>query len=378
MTQEHLSHFQSLLSPDFWIVELDLAPDITSQDPLLASLPSNDDNEMNNSLLDSEGNLTMFPREGFPSFPLQQRSSERVESPLFVSRDSSEAVHTPYSASLDPNDPEVARLNVGRSLQPTVEDVRDEGQAQGQISPQHPGSFNHFRQHTPPETDVNSSPEPTRIQMPMRAELEIAVDAGTQPFRRSHRSKRSIKYSRMHNSSKRSNKALFFPNQSSQVPGSSRSRSISTSSTQSLESSITSAYQSHYIRSHEALTSRFGERTEYRLQSHQIVEVIRMGDSFLRDDLGKFISSCLDTYERSLWNSFAPYAPHVGSPVERLFKSLNYAQILTQRCNIDPLRLRQARVLLQCYYEQLRKDPHIRNGRLKGRRDASSTAIDFL
>ena len=43
---------------------------------------------------------------------------------------------------------------------------------------------------------------------------------------------------------------------------------------------------SHYLRSFEVLTSKYGENTDHDLKPTQIIEVIKASDSFLRDHCG--------------------------------------------------------------------------------------------
>lgn len=368
---------QSLLSPSVQFVELVSSPDITSasQSPLSTPLASCEDNETHNSLLDSEWNLTMFPRENSPVFPLEQRLSERSESQLFVSREPSKGGNIPDPVWPDPNDldPDARRLSVERNFQPTVEDVSDyEGHARGQMSPQHKQSITILQRQ---ETVADSSPERTAIQRPHVADPHI-VDVRSRQLRNHDPSKRPFDFSQMqaNSSRKRARNDSIVRSQSSQVTDSSRA---STSSTQSLDTSSINTHQSHYMRSFEALNSRFGMSTEYHLKNDQIDKVIEAGDSIIRDDLREFISSYLNSHNRSMWDSCTPYAPHNGPSVERVFKSLRSAEILTQRCSIDHVRLRQAQVLLQCYYEQLCNDPQAKKRRARGR-NSSSVANDTL
>jgi hypothetical protein len=51
---------------------------------------------------------------------------------------------------------------------------------------------------------------------------------------------------------------------------------------------------SHYLRSFEALTSKYGENTNHNLKPAQVIEVIKAGDSFLRDHCVDFINSYME------------------------------------------------------------------------------------
>jgi hypothetical protein len=88
-------------------------------------------------------------------------------------------------------------------------------------------------------------------------------------------------------------------------------------------------------------------------------------------------SSCLTHYDPSLWNASTTYTPITGTLLERAFKILRYNDVLTQRCSIDPVRLRHARILLQWYNEQLRKDPQTIAKHSNGR-GSSSIALDTV
>ena len=137
----------------------------------------------------------------------------------------------------------------------------------------------------------------------------------------------------------------------------------------------------HYVRSFEALTSKYGENTDHDLKPAQVIEVIKAGDTFLREDCVDFITSYLEDCRDGLWNTPVPCPPLNGSLTENLFKSFHCAEILDQRIAVDPIRLRVMRILLFRYYEQLCKEsysnPELLSRRSRGR-DTASIATDIL
>jgi hypothetical protein len=120
--------------------------------------------------------------------------------------------------------------------------------------------------------------------------------------------------------------------------------------------------RSHYLRSFESLTSKYGEDTDFDLKPAQIIEIIKTGDSFLREDSVDFATSYLKSSQEKLWNT-----PLDGSLTE----------ILDQCAVVDPIRLRVARMLLLWYYEQLHSNPELLKRCSRGR-DTASIATDIL
>lgn len=53
--------------------------------------------------------------------------------------------------------------------------------------------------------------------------------------------------------------------------------------------------RSHYVRSFETLTSKHGEGSDFDLTPAQIIDVIKSGDSFLRERPGEFVMSYLES-----------------------------------------------------------------------------------
>jgi hypothetical protein len=139
--------------------------------------------------------------------------------------------------------------------------------------------------------------------------------------------------------------------------------------------------RSHYLRSYEIISSRFGEDTEYNLKPSQVIEVIKTGDSFLRDDSMEFITSYLDNYHDRLSQPPRIHPPLNGSLTKNLFKSFQCAKLLDRRISVDPIRLRVARILLFLYFERLcqeaQENTKILSFRSQGR-DTASVVTDLL
>jgi hypothetical protein len=117
--------------------------------------------------------------------------------------------------------------------------------------------------------------------------------------------------------------------------------------------SASSPSASHFLRSQNRLRARFGENSDYKLTSDQIIDVIEAGDSFLRDNPSEFVTSSLRDCTVTSCNTNVPYPTSDGTLIEKLFKCLRTAEILDERSLVDPIRLRIARILLFWYYEQL-------------------------
>jgi len=166
----------------------------------------------------------------------------------------------------------------------------------------------------------------------------------------------------------------------SMSPTHAQSRGISPVPNENLES-VEPDSRSHYLRSYEIITSRFGEDTEYDLKPSQVIEVIKTGDSFLRDDSVEFITSYLDNYHDGLSQPPRLYLPINGSLTENFFKSFQCAKLLDRRISVDPIRLRVARILLFLYFERLCQEAQENNKilslRSKGK-DTASVVTDLL
>jgi hypothetical protein len=363
------------------------------EDNLLSAL-SNLNDSVYNEMLDRDGNLTMFPS------PNEFLCSPN-DDPLFVSRSPSENGCNSPIASCQPRR---IKRPVRHIEYPTTPGSSKRPRRYHQLNSKPDQAADSSRSRSisissdesidPPSNNPPVSPPQERIAdvpfpliLPERqvnknrgfrdviANHDTHASARNRLIRLSGRFERPIEYTQTQDSGNNPQSNM----QSSQETGGSQSRSASISSGRSLETDsvgISPPHRSQYIR--EALASKFGENTDYNLKDDEIKAVIQMGDLFLRDDLVDFVSSFLHSYNSSLWDTSVSYAaPPAASVVEIVLKSLNCVEILSQRCKIDPLRLRQAQVLLHCYYEQLLKDPHVASGRSRGR-DSSSTAMDAL
>jgi hypothetical protein len=113
-----------------------------------------------------------------------------------------------------------------------------------------------------------------------------------------------------------------------------------------------------------------------------IIKVIEVGDSFLREDAASFVSFHLSQNQNSLWCHLVVSNPTANGPLtEKLFKSFHCAEILEQQSAVYPIRLRIARVLLYWYYEQLCIDTYTNQTLLSRHprgRNTASTATDKL
>jgi hypothetical protein len=138
---------------------------------------------------------------------------------------------------------------------------------------------------------------------------------------------------------------------------------------------------SHYLQSYNALTSKYGENTDHSLKPTQIINAIKIGDSFLLDNPVEFVTTYLQNCQAGIWNTPELCPPLNGSLNENLFRSFRCAEILDQRTVIDPIRLRIARVLLFWYYEQLYNElcetPEVLS-RCSSGRDPSTIITDML
>jgi hypothetical protein len=131
------------------------------------------------------------------------------------------------------------------------------------------------------------------------------------------------------------------------------------------------------------LTSTYGDHTENPVKSDTIIEIIRLGDTFLREDVGSFIETfCLGWSQKGVWDRPLLTNPTSdGTIIEKLFNSFRCAEVLEQGSALDPLRLRIARIVFYHYYEQLctssRSNPDFLSRRSRGR-DTASIATDKI
>jgi hypothetical protein len=97
---------------------------------------------------------------------------------------------------------------------------------------------------------------------------------------------------------------------------------------------------SHYLGLFDMSTSKYGDNTSYRLTLANIIDVIRAGDSFTREDSIIFMSLYLERLRDGLWHNPNLEGPPLdSSPVQKALKSFHYAEILEQRSTVDPIRL---------------------------------------
>lgn len=140
---------------------------------------------------------------------------------------------------------------------------------------------------------------------------------------------------------------------------------------------------SHYVRAFTILNSKYSDHPEHPLKPDTIIEIIKLGNSFLRVDVVSFIEYfCLGWSQNGLW-----YRPPLTNPTcdgtiaEKLFRGFHCAEILEQGSTVDLVRLRIARIFLYHYFEQLcvdsRTNPNMLNRRSRGR-DTASVVTDQI
>ena len=139
---------------------------------------------------------------------------------------------------------------------------------------------------------------------------------------------------------------------------------------------------SHFGIAFAILTSIYGDSSEYAFNSTVLIDIIKLGDSFLRVDSKDFIESFRLGSRDGLWGRPLLTNPTLDSTItERLFISLQCAEILEQGSAVDPVRMRVARVILYHYYEQLcitsQSNPSLLSQRSRGR-DTASVVIDKI
>ncbi|KAH8695746.1 hypothetical protein GQ44DRAFT_634738, partial [Phaeosphaeriaceae sp. PMI808] len=123
--------------------------------------------------------------------------------------------------------------------------------------------------------------------------------------------------------------------------------------------------------------------TAYTTLRDTIIEIIKLGDAFIRDDVESFIESFrLAWSQNGVWDRPPLMDPtRGGTIIEKLFNGFCCAEILEQSSAVDPVRLRVARVVLHHYYKQLcvdaRSDPNLLSRRSRGR-DTASVATDKI
>ncbi|KAF2193895.1 hypothetical protein K469DRAFT_548980 [Zopfia rhizophila CBS 207.26] len=115
----------------------------------------------------------------------------------------------------------------------------------------------------------------------------------------------------------------------------------------------------------------------------QLHNIIRFGDSFLREDAASFIKSfCRRWSHTGLWNY-----PTLSDPADdsskmgRVLRGFHRAEVLKRGSVVDRLGLRLSRVLLYHYFEELRIDIQTKlsiSELLPSGKDAASVATDKI
>ena len=120
--------------------------------------------------------------------------------------------------------------------------------------------------------------------------------------------------------------------------------------------SASSPPPTRYLRFVKQLDSLYGGCSANGLRN--ISDIIKLGDSFLRDDAVDFIESLRRGWGREgLWYRPTLKNPTIGSSVvERMLRSIRFANTIEYDSTVDPVRLRMARIFLYHYFEQKRLD----------------------
>jgi hypothetical protein len=113
--------------------------------------------------------------------------------------------------------------------------------------------------------------------------------------------------------------------------------------------------QSRFYRMRASLTSMYGDKTKHGLTQEDMEQIIRLGDSFLRVDIRSFLESLRHAWPAGgLWNRQPLSKPTHGQTwTEKFLNDVRYADVLRRDREVDPLRLRMARINLYHRFEQL-------------------------
>ena len=144
--------------------------------------------------------------------------------------------------------------------------------------------------------------------------------------------------------------------------------------------SASSPLPTRYLRDVKRLDSLYGGSSARGVKNIQ--EIIKLGDSFLREDAVSFIESFRHGWgQEGLWYRTPLSNPTTGSSiVERMLKSLRCAETIEHDSIVNPVRLRMARIFLYQYFEQKRidvKDSNLPNLLSQGK-DISSVVLDII
>lgn len=104
----------------------------------------------------------------------------------------------------------------------------------------------------------------------------------------------------------------------------------------------------HWLYSYNQLSRLYASPYE------EIKYVVEIGDSFLREDAKDFIDSFCRRWDADdPWSRLPTGNPVIGmSLTEKIFKSLQCAEVISADSFIEPIKLRMARVLLYHQYEK--------------------------
>jgi hypothetical protein len=107
--------------------------------------------------------------------------------------------------------------------------------------------------------------------------------------------------------------------------------------------------KTHWLHSYDQLNNLFGGTDD------ELRGILRLGDSFLREDASEFISLFYRKWNvKDPWSRLPISNPTSRAPMtERMLKSLNCAVTLERDAVVDPVKLRMARVLLHHYFQQM-------------------------
>jgi hypothetical protein len=308
---------------------------------------------------DSEGNITMFPTQSHA--PISDCDQ------VIASHEGVDASHIHQTANCEASengDDELAMLNP-LSVSPAREES-DSSTLGLQVTSQSQLYDNSSGR------DITDS-----IQSCESVDSEEEEQLGGNLAER-RQTKRSRQFPRAHSAEKRPRRTPDTDyTQNNSIAMNDQLRGESPMQNESLEAASPANISSHYLRSYDTLTSKYGDDTDFNLKPAQIMSIIKAGDSFFRGDSVNFVTSYLESSYDGRWNTPIPCPPLNGALTEVLFKSFCCAEILDQRAIVDPIRLRVARILLFWYYERLHRSPELLKRCSHGKTTAS-VATDIL
>jgi len=136
--------------------------------------------------------------------------------------------------------------------------------------------------------------------------------------------------------------------------------------------------QTHYQSAFGLLRAKYYDVEPRRLGFAEIVEIIKLGDFFIDEHLGRVLSTFQqENTGYSIWHTANIENPSEDAPPARqLLRTLRCAKMLEKRSACDVLRLRFARILLHRYFLQLCTTSNY-VGKSRGR-SAASFVIDHI